>query len=109
MNWVRRLRKTWHDLYYAKATPRRIDFAMRCKAVVHQVDVKNKNFSLKNRFRFQLHLSLCQTCENYSNFSKILKNQLKLILRPPPPKDQLQRINQKLLQQYARKNQSKNP
>ncbi len=73
MNWSKKSRKIWHDLYYAFCTDRGEKFALTCQEVAEFVDTGSASSSLAWRARVKLHLSLCQACTNY----KVMTNWLK--------------------------------
>lgn len=104
-----RIRKIWHDFFYSRVSAQGVDFALKCQEVAGHVDVPRNQLSFRDRFRFFLHLSLCQACKNYSNFSKGFRRHLKPWAGSQISKSQVQIFNKKLLEKYRQKNQSKNP
>ena len=113
MKWSQSLRHLWHEIYYSLVKKKGVDFAIRCQAVAGEIDVSSNRLPLKNRLRVLLHLSLCQTCTNYAAFSKILKAQMKGLLKKQTAtksyQQQTEELNKKLIQLYVPRNQSKNP
>jgi hypothetical protein len=67
-----RLRYYWHELYYFRASSGRIDFGLRCKQVVEQIDLGEPAREWNGRFRFRLHLSFCSGCNYYWRASQAL-------------------------------------
>ncbi len=76
----KKLSEVWHDIYYHFAGNRGVDFAMKCKDVAHQIDLPEKGKSIKERFRFLLHLTMCEACRNYYSFSKFLRLKVRELL-----------------------------
>ena len=99
-----KLRKVWHDLYYALASERAAKFAMCCRDVAAQVDISDSVDSWILSFRLKLHVSLCQACSNYLVFSRFLKQKMALLSRQKFDAKDLVDVNQKLMQEHARKN-----
>ena len=98
------IRKIWHDLFYALVSDQTAEFAMRCRNVVAQVDTPEENDSWRLAFRIKLHMSLCQACANYIVFSRFLNQKMALLSKQDFNERDLIDLNQKLLQNYARKN-----
>lgn len=69
MKW---LRKIWYRIYYFSGNRRLTRLAQNCKSVVRIIDLERKGGNLP-----LLHLSLCQPCRNYYEFSKSLRRELK--------------------------------
>lgn len=94
------LRGIWHDIYYFFATDKGVQFAMKCKDAAEQVDLgisKNRT----GRFRYFLHITLCQGCRNYEKTSDTLKSAVKKTLEKNPKSDRLDRLNNELLKKYT--------
>jgi hypothetical protein len=53
-----RLRYYWHEIYYNLSSPAGVEFGMRCKHVVEQIDLGDAPTTLRAWFRLKLHLSL---------------------------------------------------
>ena len=100
MNIKKKLRHYWHDLYYFLASDEAVEFAMRCQHVAEKVDIENTEASLKDRFRFYLHLSVCQACSNYANLSGVLKRAILKVVSQPRS-TQLDQLNQRLIVKHA--------
>ena len=100
MNLKNKMRRYWHDLYYFLATDEAVEFAMRCQPVAEIVDLENKHASLKDRFRFYLHLSVCQACANYSNLSRVLKRAIVKVVSQSRA-TQIDQLNQRLIAKHA--------
>lgn len=100
MSFKNKLRRYWHDLYYFLASDEAAEFAMRCQHVAEIVDLENKQASLKDRFRFYLHLSLCQACANYSKISRVLKRAILKVISQPRV-TQIVQLNQRLIAKHA--------
>lgn len=95
------IRKIWHDIYYSMVSKDGVEFAMRCKDVAHQVDLKASDLDWKGKFRFYLHLSLCQACHNYYVLSQFLGSKLrKLVGRAQVTPQNLEQLNKDLVQKY---------
>lgn len=97
MRWSKKIRHIWHELYYTHASKARVDYALRCQEFVHQLETPEKNLSLKSRFRFHLHLSLCQACHNYFKFSQIVRKVLKKKKYESLSPEDLKKFNDRLL------------
>ena len=95
------MRRIWHDIYYTLTFRAGVKFAMRCRDATALVDLGTQHESSGNRFRFRLHLSLCQACANYSNMSLALKKAIKDQISNPNNQLDLQKLNQDLLVKYA--------
>ncbi len=103
MNLGNRIRKIWHDGYYSIVSEGGVLFALRCKEVAEIVDLKEKNLSLAKRFRFFLHLSLCQSCKNYENLQIYLKALAKKTFSKENPTIDLSKMNETLLDKFSKK------
>lgn len=68
-----KLRHIWHEIYFKIASKKAVDFSLKCREVVQHIDLNQKPETLTYKFRFLLHLSFCQACKNYYDFSKFLK------------------------------------
>ncbi len=69
---TKKLRFIWHEIFYFRANSARVEFGMRCKNVVEQIELQTKNQSAAEKLRVILHLSLCQACKNYFDASRAL-------------------------------------
>ncbi len=67
----------WHDLYYAVSTERGVELALHCKEVVEKIDLAHEPRTLAESLRLALHLSLCQACHDYHEWSLLLRKGLK--------------------------------
>lgn len=99
-----KIRKIWHDLYYKKPSAEKVEFAMRCRDVAHQVDFQTEGLSLKDQFRFRLHLSLCQACHNYYMVSKFIRTKMHSFSKPEVRQVELDLLTQKLIEIHQQKN-----
>ncbi len=98
-----RIRKIWHHSYYSIGSEGGVLFALRCKEVAEIVDLKEKNLSVAKRFRFFLHLSLCQSCKNYENLQIYLKALAKKAISKENPTIDLSKLNKTLLDKFSKK------
>lgn len=62
------IRQLWHGIYYSLAPESMQDYAMNCRDAVTELNTKKVI-----PFQVKLHLSLCQGCTNYDEYSKWLK------------------------------------
>lgn len=81
MSFTKQIRRTWHDVYYFCAGVQGVEFAMRCRDVAHQIDQEKPRFGTLAHSRMWLHLSLCQSCKYYFEFSRLLKKSALKVLR----------------------------
>lgn len=97
-------RKIWHDVYYYFASDRGVEFAMTCREASEGIDLKDQNKTLKNKFRLKLHMSLCQSCNNYYIFSQSLSRTIKKALFFHKDNQQdLDQLNTKLLEKFSKR------
>ena len=96
----KQIRQIWHDIFYAKSSEKRVEFAMRCKDVVHHIDHGISGLGWKDRFRLKLHLSLCQACKNYWDFSRFLNRSVKALLGKNASEPELEKLNKRLLDKF---------
>ena len=95
---INKFHSLWHDVYYKFSGDRGIEFAMRCRDVATIIDMHEPPRTWLGRFRFRLHLSLCQACKNYYSVSVLLRTGLKkLIAKRNKGADNLERLNKTLL------------
>jgi len=104
MKLAKKLRRYWHDVYFAIAPASGVEFAMKCRDVAHVIDLGENPSDLTQKLRFHLHLSVCQACTNYFRFSAFLKKKL----RPKKSDDQSMNkqaaeLNRKLLTEFRTK------
>lgn len=97
-----RLRYYWHELYYKLASPAGVEFGMRCKHVVEQIDCAEPPATWRDGFRLKLHLSLCQACSYYFKASQALRRAVQEMAKvsSEAPID-VEKMNQELIQKYA--------
>ena len=95
-----KIRKYWHDVYYFFAKEKGIKFALTCQDVAHQVDV-GVSKSLIGRFRFYLHLSLCQGCKNYSKLTNALGVAIRTVVSANEKPDRMEQLNKDLLAKHS--------
>ena len=100
MKTFKKLRKAWHDLYYKNASPRRVEFGLRCQNVTEWIDLRHKPESLPDRFRFALHLSLCQSCRTYHGLSQALSKAIRRFVKTKQASIDLPRYNQELVKRF---------
>ena len=102
MRLTEKIRHYWHDLYYYFASDRGVEFAMRCKDIAEQVDVKNPQATFTDRIRFNFHISLCQGCKNYLDTTKALRQAVqKAVLNAEKPA-RLKKLNKDLLTKHLK-------
>jgi tagatose-1,6-bisphosphate aldolase non-catalytic subunit AgaZ/GatZ len=98
-----RLRHYWHELYYKLASPAGVEFGMRCKHVVEQIDLGDEPATWRGWFRLKLHLSFCQACNYYFKASKALRRAVQEMAKSSSQTAiDLEKINQELLKKYTR-------
>ena len=68
-----RFRQIWHDVFYAVLKSRGDDLALTCREATLQTDTK----AGPHGWRYLLHLSVCQACKNYYEFSDFLSRKMK--------------------------------
>ena len=91
------LRKIWHDIYYAVSGAAGDALALTCREATLATDV-----APTNRFRYWLHLSVCQACQNYYDFSAFLnKNRNASDFKQMSP-EEIKDFNRKLLASFRR-------
>lgn len=95
----KKIRNVWHAFFYKSASPRGIEFALSCQNVTSDIDLHRKPSTLMGYLRFWLHLSLCQACKNYYDFSKVLSVAVKRKSRAQLT--DLSKLNDSLLKKYA--------
>ena len=77
MKFFRFLRKVWHDSFYGLNVSFLKKTAHTCRHVVESIDLTPQDRSPVERARFYLHLSLCQACKNYYDYSRLLSKKIK--------------------------------
>lgn len=98
-------RHYWHDAYYFLASGKAVQFAMICKDVAEQVDVgASKTFG--GRFRFYLHISLCQGCKNYLSLTNALRTAIQNTVFINEKPNRLDQLNSTLLAKHSITNKS---
>ena len=101
MKFSKKIRRLWHDVFYRNSSGNRLEFAMRCRDVTAVIDLRAPPKGISGKFRFGLHLSLCQACKNYDDLSTAFSKAIKR--SPPPSSPDSDSINRKLLEKYGRK------
>ena len=96
-----KLRHWWHDFYHCYGSEMAKQFAMNCHDVAEKADLGLKNASITARFRFRLHLSLCQDCHNYGEASAALKKAINKLLQSKKNPEQLKKLNKELLKRHS--------
>ncbi len=98
-----KMRKIWHDFYYRISGQPGAHFALRCRQVAEAVDLKGSERSLIEKFQIALHISLCQACHNYSEFSVGLQKKVQEIHHHrAPTSDEINKINQRLINKISK-------
>lgn len=103
LNITKKIKKLWHDLYYKLANKKLINFALTCQEATAKVDLSDQNKNILSSFRLNLHLSLCQSCSNYSKTSLHINTsfkELKKINLIHPQK--IEELNKELLKKYSK-------
>lgn len=106
MKMTEKIRQYWHDFYYFFASEKGVKFAMTCKDVAEQIDIGVSKSQL-GRFRFFLHISLCQGCKNYLSLTNILGAAIRSLVFKTESQDQLKQLNRELLEKHSPENNSK--
>ena len=102
MNFGKRARQIWHDIYYKVVGDDGVDFAMTCREVVEMTNVADKPRKKITTLRYYLHLSVCQACKNYSVFSNFIKKMLKNKFLIEPDAKHLNELNNQLLNSFKK-------
>ena len=105
MKLTEKVRAYWHDFYYYFASDRGVQFAVTCKDFSEQVDV-GRSSRLSGKFRFFLHLSVCQGCKNYSDLTVVLRSAIRNVVSENEKPVRLERLNNELVTKHSRKNLS---
>ena len=98
-----KLRHYWHEVYFSIFSESGVDFAVRCKDVTAHIDLRDRPKGVLGQFRFWLHLSLCQACDNYMKFSLVLGEKLREYSKLLNIKSDLDQLNKSLLEKYSKK------
>lgn len=105
MNFRKKIRLIWHTIYYRFSGPKGVDFALMCRDVAYHIDHSPKPNSFVHQFRFWLHISLCQACKNYYDYSNFLSIQLKkLFPHKRTSNESIDEINKKIIQNLTNMN-----
>ncbi len=106
MKWIL---KIWHDIYYYFASKRLEKAALTCQQAVHQIELSGD----RSGMQLSLHLSLCQSCRNYHQFSKSFRDQLKSnpmrVSSVLAPNSSLEDLSLKLMKQFSNLDVEKKP
>jgi hypothetical protein len=94
-------RRIWHDLYYSLTFRPGLRFALRCQQAAEIIDLGETPPTLFARFRFVLHLSLCQACKNYFDSSQDLKKAIKNSVLNQTQKFDMLSFNRELVKKYS--------
>ena len=96
------LRRVWHDVYSVITLGLGFTFALRCKSVSALMDLGTVPQSGLAKFRFQLHLSLCQACTNYHATTLALRNAIREFAKAPGVGEavDLNKLNFQLVQKF---------
>lgn len=101
MKFTQKFRKIYHDVFYSLASKEIKEFALKCQSVTAEIDLHEMPATFSSRFRLRLHLSFCQACKNYYEWSKALSRAVKKGPSVLPPS--LRELNKKLLEKYGPK------
>lgn len=104
MKFSQRIRQIWYNAFYKNASKERVEFALKCQDVTSSIDLHEKPTSISGYFRYWLHLSLCQACKNYYDYSKVISKAIKK--SPPSSAIDYEKINKNLIEKYGKKNNS---
>ena len=96
---VRALIKT---LYYAGQPQKRIEFALRCRHVAEIIDL-GQTRSFNEKFRYHLHLAVCQPCQNYLDTTRALKRAMLELMKLKTERLDIDELNRRLMEKYATK------
>jgi len=97
------IRHIWHEAFYGLAPKGGVDFAMKCKDVTEKIDLAEWPTGRWGRFRFWLHISLCQACKDYLELSQALRKAIREYAHLTQSKPRLDHLNQSLFQKYLKK------
>lgn len=103
VNLAQKLRKLWHDAYYALAPQSAQNFAMRCRDVAAQVDFPESVDSPLKKWRHSLHMSLCEACRNYEGYSRWLTKEAAQVEVPAADASRVEKLNAHLLETHSKK------
>lgn len=103
MRLTKKIRRIWHDVYYALTGDSGVDFALRCREVAEIVDQGDEKLNFKRKVQFYLHLSVCQACKNYYEFAKFLKQKIQKLLNQRRPQHEIDELNKKLVDEFKKK------
>lgn len=96
------IRWLWHALYYTLAPKSAVSFAMTCKDVTHQIDLGLRPSTWLGKFRFRLHISLCQACAHYLKTTKVLRTLAQSAAQDMNHTDELKTLNQELIKKFSK-------
>lgn len=100
---IKKIRQYWHDLYYFLASKAGVDFAMTCQDATAKIDLRDQNKSAVDKARVNLHISLCQACNNYYTFSRVLSLAIKkLLTNNTNNKSEIDNLNKELLKRHSK-------
>lgn len=99
----KRLRHILHQIYYYRASKKRVEFAMTCKDATSFVDVRSQPKTASGRLRLFLHFSVCQSCANYKKLSNVLAQSLKTKAKAQARSQDLTELNQELMKRFEKK------
>lgn len=97
MSLSKKIRKLWHDLYYASSGDQGVWLALTCEEATRLT-----NTSGRSGLRYWLHLSVCQACKNYAEFSNLVRTYFKSKPVADIAADQLDKFNEKLKNTYCK-------
>ncbi len=93
------LRRYWHNFYYFFAGDLGERFALTCREAAEHVDL-GPTGKLSMRFRFILHVSLCQGCANYRRTAVALGQAIRSVVCSGDG-DRVSRLTKDLLRKHS--------
>lgn len=75
---------------------------MRCKDVAARIDLGQIPSTGMERWRFLLHLSLCEACSNYSTITSFLKKVAGEVFPKPTDSAKMNQLNESLLEKFSK-------
>jgi hypothetical protein len=101
MNLKKIFTRIWHDLFYILTPGFGLRFAMRCKDVTAIIDLGTMPEEWTKRFRFRLHLSLCEACNHYQKITMVLNRAAREMIHANYAEYNYERLNDALLKKYT--------
>ncbi len=100
-----KLRKIAHDLFFQNASDKQIEFTLTCRDVTSAIDLRHSPKSISDKFRFWVHLNICQACRNYHNVSTAFSKALRR--NPSQDPERLDLMTKALLEKYGKSDKKK--